>query len=83
MCVTLTDRGWDPLPCDSSLPFVCEKARRGWATTTTTTPTSAVVDTANSTLPCPSGWTGFNDYCYKVSTDFLNLAREISGYYFI
>lgn len=69
MCVSLTPDGWATLSCDSSLYFVCEKPRRGWATTTTLTTNAVGVsdtsDTVDNSIPCPQGWTQLDGYCYK------------------
>ena len=64
MCASLTRKGWDPLSCDTVSPFVCETSRRGWAAPATTTVTAASSKTNN--IACPSGWSDFNELCYKV-----------------
>ncbi|GFO24148.1 macrophage mannose receptor 1-like [Plakobranchus ocellatus] len=66
-CTTVDRSGfWDPTSCDMKYYFVCEAGRVGYA--------DQVPQTFPVTEPpqCPTGWTGFRNYCYKLFLDKAN-----------
>ncbi|XP_012946935.1 macrophage mannose receptor 1 [Aplysia californica] len=55
---------WENLDCQGKQPFICETGRRGF--TTTPVPTTTPPPVPTTPAPCPNGWSGHNDYCYKL-----------------
>ncbi|XP_071103799.1 macrophage mannose receptor 1-like isoform X2 [Haliotis cracherodii] len=60
MRTTLPTGLWQNLQCTVIKPYICQLPRQGFTPPPTTpTPTTSVP------LPCASGWSGYESYCYK------------------
>ncbi|GFO00448.1 macrophage mannose receptor 1 [Plakobranchus ocellatus] len=66
MCASMTKAGqWNPDFCETMLPCVCERSRRGWKMSTPPTPPPVVAST-HTPASCPPGWFTLHKHCYKV-----------------
>ncbi|XP_067686863.1 macrophage mannose receptor 1-like [Haliotis asinina] len=51
---------WQNFKCDMIKPYICQIPRQGF-----TPPPTTLAPTTSVPLPCASGWSGYQAYCYK------------------